>query len=148
MKIYLMRHGDAATGPSGEPELTARGIEQATAIADWCGSQGIEFGGISHSSKLRARQTAEIMHVRVPAANGVEERSGLKPDDDPFAVAAFLESCDAPTLIVSHLPILDNVAGLLAENDVRRVVVGFATAQIACFSRNGESWTLDWTRRP
>lgn len=148
MNIYLMRHGDATTGPSGEPELTARGIEQATSIANWFASQGIELGHICHSSKLRARQTAEIVNARVVATNGLEERAGLKPDDDPFAVAAFLESCEVPTLIISHLPILDHVAGLLAESDVRRVVVGFTTAQIACFSKNGESWTLEWTKRP
>ena len=148
MNIYLMRHGDASTGPSGEPELTERGIEQATAIADWCAQRGVELSRICHSSKLRARQTAEIVNTRVVASEGVEERVGLKPDDDPFAVAAFLESCDVPTMVVSHLPILDLVAGLLVENDPHRIVVGFATAQIACFGRNGDSWTLEWTKRP
>lgn len=148
MNVYLMRHGEAATGPSGEPELTPRGVEQAAAVADWCAVRHVELDAILHSSKLRARQTAEIVQSRLAARRGLEEHQGLKPDDDPFAIAALLEEAGSPILVVSHLPILDCIAGLLVENDARRVVVGFATAQIACFEKNGEAWTLVWTRRP
>lgn len=147
MNVYLMRHGEAASGSSGEPELTARGVEQVAAMADWCSSQRIELESILHSSKLRARQTAEIVRSRIAAPCSLEERAGLKPDDDPFAVAALLEAATAPVLVVSHLPLLDCVAGLLVENDPHRVVVGFATAQLACFEKNDDGWTLAWTRR-
>lgn len=147
MPIYLMRHGEASSGPSGEPELTPRGIAEASEIAGWCASRGVEIHAIYHSGKLRARQTAEIMQSRLESGR-LEERDGLKPSDDPFAVASFLETCAMPVLVVSHLPILDCIAGLLVENDPRRFVVGFATAQIACFERNSEAWTLEWTRRP
>jgi phosphohistidine phosphatase len=147
MKIYLMRHGEASAGPGGEAVLTARGREQVMAMADRFATEGVELDAIVHSPKARARQTAEIVQSRAGSRLGAEERPGLKPDDDPFSVAAMLESATAPILVVSHLPLLEHVAGLLVENDPRRVVVAFATAQIACFEKNGDAWTLAWTRR-
>jgi len=143
-----MRHGEASAGPSGESELTARGVEQATTIAEWCVDQGVALDVIFHSSKLRAKQTAEIMQSRLLPRGSAEERNGLTPDDDPFAVASMMEASDDQMLVVSHLPILDCIAGLLVESDPGRVLVGFATAQIACFEKNGDLWTLAWTRRP
>jgi len=143
-----MRHGEASAGPSGEAELTARGIEQATLIAEFCAGEGVVPDVILHSTKLRAKQTAEIMQSRLLVGGKAEERDGLAPNDDPFAAASLFESTEGSLLVVSHLPILDCIAGLLVESDPRRVVVGFSTAQIACFERNGDLWTLAWTRRP
>lgn len=72
------------------------------------------------------------------------ELAGLAPEDHPAIVKAELELSHRPVMLVSHLPYLDRLAGLLIRGAADAVVVGFAPAMLACVTRNQASWKLNW----
>ena len=84
--------------------------------------------GIYHSGILRAQQTAELVTAVLAPEQGVQEISGLCPDDDPVIVKAELDDVAQSVLLVSHLPYLGRLAGLMttgdAEHSVYRVRAG------------------------
>lgn len=147
MKVYIMRHGQASTGPSGESELTPFGEAQTRQVAEACLARGVTFATVFHSGKLRAHQTAKIM-FEIVGGEILSRHVGLAPDDDEFEVASEIELLTKPTLFVSHLPFVDCLTGLLVEGEPRLTLVGFATAQLVCLSKNGNTWTMDWTEHP
>ena len=106
MKLYLMRHGQAAS-PQVDPQqgLSDEGRADIEQLAQRLAGQGIEFGQVFHSEKARAQQTAEIM-VSILAPNVTPQmRSGLKPNDDPRLLLPEIESWQQDTLITSHPPL-------------------------------------------
>ena len=77
MKLYLVRHGNALA-PDQDPEspLSEKGIRETKKMATVLAHFNLELGAVWHSTKQRARQTAEILHVGTPI-----EKEGLKPND-------------------------------------------------------------------
>ena len=62
MKLYLMRHGQAASKDiDPEQGLTNNGKAAIEQLANKLSDQGMNFSQVVHSEKTRARQTAEIM---------------------------------------------------------------------------------------
>ena len=84
MHVVLVHHADAV-GPEVDPQrpLSARGHEQAAAVAAAIRDAGIVPAEIWHSGKLRARQTGEaVLRACAPFAAFRMVR-GLAPDDPP-----------------------------------------------------------------
>lgn len=150
MKVYLMRHGEA-TARQGESEaaLTLNGERQADETARVLVKQGVAVDVVYHSSKRRARETAQLVASKLNPARGTEMLDGLCPDDNIFAVAELIETLTEPALFVSHLPLLDHVAGLLVEGNAEATVVGFARGEVACLERTSPGeWRVAWKHRP
>ena len=146
MKLYLMRHGQAAS-PQVDPQqgLSEEGRAGIEQLANRLAGQGIHFSQVFHSDKARARQTAEIM-TRVLSPNVVPQmRSGLKPNDDPREVLADIESWHKDTLIASPLPF---VPGLLAELTGQAQGMGFVPGTVICLTKNNDNWQIDWIETP
>jgi phosphohistidine phosphatase len=150
MKVYLMRHGEAAAkAGEAEPALTLNGERQADESARVLLRHGAKVEVVYHSGKRRARETAQLVAAKIDPPRGSVSREGLCPDDSPFELAGAIEDLPEPTLFVAHLPLLDQVAGLLVEGNGGASVVGFAPGEVACLERvaPGE-WRLDWKHRP
>ncbi|MFA6954739.1 MAG: phosphohistidine phosphatase SixA [Thermoanaerobaculia bacterium] len=150
MKVYLMRHGEAAAR-QGESEsaLTLNGERQADETARVLARQGAAVDIIYHSAKRRARETAQLVASKLNPARGTELLDGLSPDDSPFDLAALIEDLVEPALFVSHLPLLDHVAGLLVEGNAEATVVGFARGEAACLEKSSPGeWQVVWKHRP
>lgn len=140
-----MRHGDALLGgPDGQRPLSERGSADVDAIAQQARARGVTAAAIYHSGILRARQTAERVAAVLGPAEGVRELGGLHPEDDPAIVKAELELANRPIMVVSHLPYLGRLAGLLITGDAERPVVSFAPATLACMTRQADGWKLLW----
>ncbi len=150
MKVYLMRHGEATTMQGdAEPRLTLNGERQSDETARALAKRGAVIDVVYHSGKRRARETAQLVASKLHPARGTEAREGLGPNDSMFELAEQIEQLDAPAIFVSHLPLLDSVAGLLVEGNAGAAVVGFSTGEVACLERTAPGeWRVAWKHRP
>ena len=133
--VLIMRHGEAAPGfPDHARPLTPRGEREAETMARWLASR-VEQGELTlpmlyASPYVRAQQTAQ----RISDALGVplNTLSFITPEDPPSDVSEWLltHRDDAPIMLVSHMPLVGDLAGLLVEG-VPSQGVGFPTAAIA-----------------
>ncbi|MGK2859287.1 MAG: phosphohistidine phosphatase SixA [Thermoanaerobaculia bacterium] len=150
MKVYLMRHGEAvAKQGDSEPALTLNGERQADDSARTLAKRGATIDVIYHSHKRRARETARIVASKLSPPRGTETREGLGPNEDFFSLAQDIEELETPALFISHLPLLDQLAGLLVEGNAGAIPVGFSTGEVACLERSAPGeWRVAWKHRP
>ncbi|MBE0488208.1 MAG: phosphohistidine phosphatase SixA [Halomonas sp.] len=131
-RLLILRHGEAGPGrPDAERELTGRGHDEARRMAAWLAERDDLAGArLLASPFVRARQTAAIMGERLGVR--VETLSILTPDDDSTAVADWLlgQPGGGPLLLVSHMPLVGALVGLLVEGRAERGP-GFPTAALA-----------------
>lgn len=78
--LYLVRHGEAAETEDPDPGLTERGAAQAVAVG--VRLRDVQFDGVLHSSRRRARETAEI--VARSLRRGVPQHSPHADDRTPI----------------------------------------------------------------
>ncbi|KGE79183.1 phosphohistidine phosphatase SixA [Halomonas sp. ND22Bw] len=132
--LLIMRHGEAAPGsPDAARELTVRGQEEAAGMGAWlAGRTDLDLARLRlvASPYRRAQQTAE----RVGEALGVpvETLPCITPDDPPQTVVDWLleQDDDRPLMLVSHMPLVGALTGLLVEGRGDRGL-GFPTAAVA-----------------
>jgi len=146
MKLYLMRHGQAAS-PEVDPQqgLTDEGRADIEQLAKRLAGQGIQFSQVFHSKKARAQQTAQIMASILAPNVTPQMRTGLKPNDDPRLLLPEIESWQQDTLITSHLPF---VPGLLAELTGQPQGMGFVPGSIICLVNEKDGWQIEWIESP
>lgn len=146
MKLYLMRHGQAAS-PQIDPQqgLSAEGRAEVELLANRLAGQGIQFSQVLHSDKARAQQTAEIMANILAPGITPQMRTGLKPNDDPRPLIAEIDGWQDETLIASHLPF---VPSLLAELTGQAPNMGLVTGTIICLVKSAGSWKIQWMESP
>jgi phosphohistidine phosphatase len=146
MRISLVRHGEAAPAANdGERPLTAAGRAEVARLAEWCAANGVLPRQIRHSGILRAAQTAEILAARLEPPGGTIAVKGLAPDDDPSKWQHELPHETEDVLLVTHMPLVGEVAALLAG---RRGAAPFAPGEIACFEPDGAVFRVVASWRP
>lgn len=150
MKLYLMRHGQAAS-PRQDPQqgLTEQGRADIEQLAQRLAAQGIQFAQVLHSDKARALQTAQIM-ARIIAPGLIPlQRSGLKPNDDPELLLADIEHWQQDTLVTSHLPFVPTLLAMLTgQASYLETGMGFVPGTIVCLSKQDNNWQLEWIESP
>ncbi|MDY7115696.1 phosphohistidine phosphatase SixA [Halomonas sp. SSL-5] len=144
-RLLIMRHGEAGPGrPDAGRELTDRGQQEARRMAAWLATRD-ELAGLRllASPYRRARQTAAIVGEALEVEP--EVLSIITPDDSPRAVADWLleHSAGGPLLLVSHMPLVGALAGLLVEGRADRGL-GFPTAGVA--ELEAEVWAAGCAR--
>lgn len=146
MRVSLVRHGEAAPAASdGERPLTAAGRDEVARLAEWCAGNGVAPRQIRHSGILRAAQTAEILAARLDPPDGTIAVRGLAPDDDPSKWQHELPHETDDVLLVTHMPLVGELASLLAG---RRGSIPFAPAEIACLEPDGAAFRVVAGWRP
>ncbi|UCF15390.1 MAG: phosphohistidine phosphatase SixA [Phycisphaerales bacterium] len=150
MKVYLVRHGDAASSDvDPQRPLSEQGRADVGTIASFVKHLDIHVEHIWHSGKPRAAQTAEILSGAVAAAKGCSSRKGLGPNADASAIADEIEAYDTDLMIVGHLPFLWNLTSLLAAGKETADVVSLGAGAIACLKRRDPGiWQIDWIVTP
>ena len=146
MKLYLMRHGEAATKDiDPEQGLTKNGKAAIEQLATRLSDQGMHFSQVVHSEKTRARQTAEIMsHIVSPNASR-QQQANLTPNSNPAELLDEINHWVEDTLIVSHLPFIPSLLSRLVEEPQAIV---FQPGTIVSLSKEGHLWRLDWVMSP
>ncbi|MCL7928928.1 phosphohistidine phosphatase SixA [Halomonas llamarensis] len=131
--LFIMRHGEASPGsPDSARRLTSQGEQEATIMASWLASRQNrgQLGALKvvASPFARAQQTASTVAKALDVS--VETYPGIAPEDSPQAVCDWLVEQEGDILLVSHMPLVAALAGLLVEGRTDRGV-GFPTAAIA-----------------
>ena len=144
MNVYLVRHGDAVSANENSLRpLSQKGRQSIERTARLALDRKIQVSIIYHSGILRAQESAEIFSELLAPSLGLEEHSGLLPEDDPAIVKAELEVAEYSILLISHLPYLNRLAALLVTGDPDRRVADFLPATMVCCSRVNGRWKID-----
>lgn len=158
MRLFLLRHGEAAPGvPDAERALTPRGQEQVRLLAealDWSCLEDVR--AIEHSGLVRARQTAEALASRLDRKLPLTIRPGLRPHDDPRIIVRDLVTSAHDRLLVGHNPHLEALAGLLIGGGLAVVSIEIKKCGWLCLERDKAPdkerplgrWTLLWLLSP
>lgn len=144
MKLYLVRHGNAVDGSNDMIRpLSKEGIAEVRKVADFLKDHGCQVDTIYHSVRLRAKQTAEILHERLKVKKLLVERSGLSPNDAVTDVADFVERHKEDIMLVGHMPFMGKLVSLLVDKESGRDLVIFRTGGVVVLEKkHGESWRI------
>lgn len=122
MKLYLLRHADAAEhgdsryATDAARPLTGKGIKRTRQLANWLRRGDVEFDVIFSSPLVRARQTAEIVARSLVMEKNLRVINQLAPAASYVDLIALLElarrSADV-VLLVGHEPHLSGLISLL-----------------------------------
>ncbi len=150
MFLYLVQHAEAKREEEDkERPLSEQGIKDITGIAKYSSRLNIKIDGIYHSTKLRAKQTAQILFDYLKPIKGLTETNGLSPMDAPEIWNARIEEIDENIMLVGHLPHLARLSSLLLTGNANRVIVSFKMAGIVCLERDADkNWSLQWMLTP
>ena len=146
MRLYLVQHGDSVP-EQADPQrpLSAAGRRQVEAVARLLASASVRPARTTHSGKLRAQQTAELLAFD----SVVEAAAGLSPNDPVKPVARMVASLSADTMLVGHLPFMGRLAGRLVTGDDRVEVVAFVPGTVLCLEPAADDrWRVVWMVRP
>lgn len=122
MKLYLLRHADAATQARIDDEraISEKGARQGRQVAAFCNQQELNPGIILASPLLRAQQTAQP----------VAEKLGIEIETVPWLVygtppgqvlAQLAARMDVPSImLVGHEPDFGLIAATLVGSEVDR----------------------------
>jgi len=149
MKLALVRHGQAAAS-SIDPGLSEKGTSDVRRMAGHLVRIAAP-ARILHSTKSRARETAEILGAVFDVP--VEETRGLTPHDPVEDLLADLSHEAEDLLVVSHLPYLDRLLDGLAfpkgGGDRFMMMPGSAIGlERAEVGRGRVSWRIRWFVSP
>ncbi len=128
MKLYIMRHGEAVSFADVDRSrpLSDHGCWQVAEVARQM--SGLPLTGILVSPYLRAQQTAELMKTGMGTDVPLNCSDQLMPDAPVQSVLSVLPE-EGQWLLVSHMPLVSRLAGLLTEEAPDRGVI-FSTAMV------------------
>lgn len=131
VRLLLLRHGEAErTAPSDELRaLTASGRDEVARTARHIAALGLPAPVVVSSPYLRARETAAIL-AAILDVDPVRTVSRITPDDSPTRALAVIDplcAAGSVVVVVTHMPLIGRLLGLLVEGDAFRAP-GIATA--------------------
>ena len=147
--LYLVQHGEA-TSKETNPErpLTERGEVDMGHLGAFLARAGISVGRIWESGKLRARQSAEILGEHLTPGQPPEETEGLGATDPVGPITNRLREGEG-LMVVSHLPLVGNIAGDLVAGSEDHPPVAFQPGTAVALVHNDEQgWQVAWMNRP
>jgi len=144
MRLYLVRHGEALS-ESADPErpLNPRGLEDVRKIARTLHRAGARIPVFFHSTKKRAKQTAEIIKETLDPRAKCISHGYLAPNDSVDEIFTEIGGWDRDTAIVGHLPFLSYLLSRLVTGGEDTPLAAFSTASVAVLKKKDDGcWTL------
>lgn len=143
-----MQHGEAKSEQEDPARpLTEKGKAEVEKIAKHLSPGSIHVGEIRYSTKLRAKQTAEILahHLKPKTC---KEMQGITPNDDPKIAQEIIETRNSKPetgnlMLVGHLPHLSKLASWLLVGNENANIVVFRMGGVVCLAKN-EAWQVKW----
>jgi phosphohistidine phosphatase len=150
MRLYLVRHGESVA-PEIDPNqpLSEKGIKETEAVARLLKQASLEIDEIMHSTKMRAKQTAEILGKALAFELTLIQREGLKPMDPVEPIVSELGTLDRNVMLVGHLPFLEKLLTLLLMGKEGPSPVNLCGSCVICLETNhGQLWQIAWAVSP
>ena len=149
MKLYLVQHGDALSKDvDAERPLSNIGHAEVGQVAALLAGH-MSVSRVVHSGKLRAQQTADIFTTIIAGEFPVEQIDGIGPNDSVRDFAQKIEAWSEDILMVSHLPFVARLTGLLLTGKETENIISYTPGSICCLeSTSSGSWQLQWMIRP
>ncbi len=150
MKLYLARHGKAVP-QDVDPDcpLSGNGEEEIKNLASSLSQSGVQVSHVAHSGKTRARQTAQILAGSIAPGAAVTAIKGLKPMDPVEPAAKMAAGFKEDTLLVGHLPFMEELLSLLVAGDKEAGVAQFTTGAVACLKLDDDgNFSMIWMTTP
>lgn len=143
MNLYIVQHGLSEKNSSGEKVLTESGIEKVKLIGGVAANYKIKVDKIFHSTKSRAKETADVLKkiFEVEAF----EIEGLGPKDD---VAEFTDKLEKNLMIVGHLPFLNKLVSYLVTGNMDKKIFELQNGGILCLKKDEGKWVIKWGFMP
>ena len=149
MEVYLVQHGESKPeSEDSQRPLTDKGMADLEYVALYIAGLRLQVTRIFHSSRLRAKQTAEIFAQRLVPTPTVLEQKILGPSDDPHQTKRLIQEEEKSLILVGHLPHLSRLASLLILGDTEKEVVRFSMGGVVCLGQSGDGWLIDWSIIP
>lgn len=151
MNLYCVRHGEAECS-SVDPDrpLTENGREEVRRVATYLGNHGVKVAHVMHSTKLRAKQTAEIFAEVLMPGHVTECESILDEDANVDAIMEMVSTWTDDTLIVGHLPFMPRlISGLVIGDPNIYPIVNYPPSGIVCLQHyDAQRWIIQWILNP
>tara|TARA_B100000959_G_scaffold270148_1_gene316664 strand:- start:3 stop:482 length:480 start_codon:yes stop_codon:yes gene_type:complete len=138
--LYLLRHGDAV--PDQENllrPLSDQGKEEVRSTATQAKTYGINFDKVLHSTKVRAKQSAEIFCETLGLDVPLQESPHILPMSEPEPMLELCNETSGGLLIVTHLPFVNRLASLLIGGKEDAEQFTFKTASLLCLTQRSGS---------
>ena len=125
-RLYILRHAKAAQGEPGQDDharaLTVRGIADAEALARYLRKNEARLDRVLISTAARTIQTADLVLRELEGPPRADYRDGLYLASAVkiLAMLKMLPGKLSDVMVVGHNPGLEELAGLLAREPVRR----------------------------
>jgi len=148
MNIYLVQHGEALSKEQNvKRPLSEKGKEIVEKLANACTAYRLSAVQIYHSTKLRAKQTSEILgrQLGIPLL----EKTGLEPLNPVRPVYDEINSSNTDTIIVGHLPFLERLVSFMLTGSENNRPLLFQQGGLVCLKRDeNNKWSIRWTVFP
>lgn len=149
MKLYLVRHGESQSPDiNPDPVLSEKGIKETETVAHFLELQKLELDAIWHSVKMRAKQTATILHRILASHLPLEQKEGLKPMDPIDPLITEIQASNQNLMIVSHLPFLEKLLSYLLFGEERESLIHLCGSCVVCLEGQGLQWKIAWVMAP
>lgn len=150
MFLYLVQHAEAKKEEEDkERPLSEQGIKDISKTAAYISHLNIKLDSIYHSTKLRAKQTAQILFDYLKPMKGLTETYGLSPMDAPEIWNERLKDMNENIMLVGHLPHLARLSCLLLTGHSEGALISFKMAGIVCLKKDEDrNWSLQWMLTP
>lgn len=147
MKLYLIQHGLAlAKEEDPKRSLSTKGKAETQRTAEYLKSKSIKVDAIWHSTKLRAFQTAEIIHETI-ACGEIQGREDMNPLDIVEKFPGKILAANKDIMIIGHLPFLQKLADSLLTGSEESKIIAFKNSGVVSLDYD-EKWTIDWLVSP
>jgi phosphohistidine phosphatase len=147
MKAYLVQHGEPLPKEM-DPDrpLSEKGKSDVRKTASFVSaSNDISVGAIYHSTKTRAKETAEILDGYFEPPKGTAAVDNLDPLANPAIWADRLNSSAENIMLAGHLPHLSRLTSLLVTGNEELTTVSFQMGGMVCLEKSEDgSWAVAW----
>jgi phosphohistidine phosphatase len=148
LKLYLIRHGKyIPMDVNMTCPLSQEGEDEISRLARFFSESELKVSHIFHSSKVRARQTAEILAAVLNDCQcGFHE--GLEPNDPVIPIISTIQSFSEDVMLVGHLPFMDILINELLAVEERLSLIDFHPGTIVCLLNENDQWKISWVLTP
>ncbi len=144
--LFLVQHAEAKSEEEDpERRITDKGREETAKIAEFLKKAGVKIDKVFHSTKTRAKQTAEII-AKTLGISEVIEAENLEPLADPSIWAEKLKEIKENVMIVGHLPHLSRLLTEITKS--KEEVVKFRYSGVVCLEKEDDKYRVLWIVRP